>query len=75
MVGEVLEVEGQKINIHWYHGESGKKWRPWNIRKGGEVVPFTELVAITDLYHHSFLLLKSGKLPQAAQDKADNYWW
>ena len=21
MVGEVLEVEGQKINIHWYHGK------------------------------------------------------
>ena len=68
-VGQLLQMDGDECQIHWWWGAMTRKWTPALRNKE----PWVDTIPSHSIYHFGFKL-ESGKcLPGAVQEKARLY--
>ena len=45
VIGRVLSVSGDDIEVRWYDGKYSRKWKPSRERKDGEYIPWIDVIS------------------------------
>ena len=67
-IGEVLEVNNENIQLHWWDGTYSGSWKALTKKQGRASVPWTEMVTKSSVLFE-VSLTKGLKLSKATQEK------